>query len=995
MGGSTHPTGAGAPVDNMPPYIALYPFIANQGSFYNIGTIRWTAYGSTLSIPGLRCEGQLYNISQNTLLFSILGTNYGGNGSTSFGIPDLRGRMMVGAGAGPGLNPVQLGERGGQFQRNISVAELPAHTHVYGGGTTGSTGSGSAVAGRAPYLGLTTGVALTGIYGGSDDYPAIAEVRFHAGTAGFFSYQTNNTYWPCDGSSNAITPADSTFELFGLVVGTTWGGDGVNTVNVPDLRGRSPFGAGTGGPVGTFLLAAKGGSDMSPGMTLATMPAHTHTYVGAPPDTAGPTGGTFTLSPASPVANGTVLTGSFSGWSDPSSPLTYSIHLGTTAIVAPGSNASPTFTLPPGTHSVIGRVTDSVGNSTDTVVSFTVLPPDTQPPTIGGTFSPLSIVAGTPLPDYRGQAVTNDNVGVVSVTQSPAPGTPTSVGSVTVVLTARDAANNAGSVSFNVTVTPANPVSTVLASKGGALFGAGVTGSGIPADAVWQSFGVPSVNEAGQVAVNGTYKAGGKIVSGTFTGGPGTINLQISLSKGAPAPGITNAVVSAMKDPLLGPDGSLAWIVTLANAPGTTGAVTSADNAAIILDPDGAGPNPPVVVARKGAVATGAAPAPVPPGVDAMPEWGTFTSVALGGEVLAFTATMTSKTPGLTGAPGPGGVTSATDAGLWVLERSSGTLRLALRDGDAVQGSTVKTINALVARPGSAGQGRGVEADGVLDYAVFRVTLADNRQIAGYVDYVGTPSFSYVAGATAPDYGTGALWQKFGVPTMARGSTAMAFLGTVKAMTGTATSGNNVAIFAEDDTTYVAAAVVRKGDAAGVSGGVFSALKDPVNAQGRSVAFMGTMKSNSAALISSANDSGIWHRSDSSALTLIAREGTQPPEAPAGAQWKTFTSLALADGNRPLFVASMHSKTGTASPGPGGITTANDVGLWATDSAGSLRLLIREGDAIGTSTVKTMTVLSTVSGSPSQTRSFNNGGHVILRVTDATGAQHLVNIAVP
>ncbi len=135
--------------------------------------------------------------------------------------------------------------------------------------------------------------------------------------------------------------------------------------------------------------------------------------------------------------------------------------------------------------------------------------------------------------------------------------------------------------------------------------------------------------------------------------------------------------------------------------------------------------------------------------------------------------------------------------------------------------------------------------------------------------------------------------------------------------------------------------------------------------------------------------------SDSSALTLIAREGTQPPEAPAGAQWKTFTSLALADGNRPLFVASMHSKTGTASPGPGGITTANDVGLWATDSAGSLRLLIREGDAIGTSTVKTMTVLSTVSGSPSQTRSFNNGGHVILRVTDATGAQHLVNIAVP
>jgi hypothetical protein len=71
------------------------------------------------------------------------------------------------------------------------------------------------------------------------------------------------------------------------------------------------------------------------------------------------------------------------------------------------------------------------------------------------------------------------------------------------------------------------------------------------------------------------------------------------------------------------------------------------------------------------------------------------------------------------------------------------------------------------------------------------------------------------------------------------------------------------------------------------------------------------------------------------------------------------------------------------------------VGLWATDSFGALRLLIREGDAIGSSTVKSFTVLSSVPGSPAQTRSFNGGGSVVVRVTDATMAQHLVLIAVP
>jgi microcystin-dependent protein len=76
------------------------------------------------------CNGQLLPISQNTALFSILGTNYGGDGSTTFGLPDLRGRVAVGAGQGPGLTPVQVGQVAGTENVSILITNMPAHTHV-------------------------------------------------------------------------------------------------------------------------------------------------------------------------------------------------------------------------------------------------------------------------------------------------------------------------------------------------------------------------------------------------------------------------------------------------------------------------------------------------------------------------------------------------------------------------------------------------------------------------------------------------------------------------------------------------------------------------------------------------------------------------------------------------------------------------------------------------------------------------------------------------
>ncbi|WP_319641560.1 tail fiber protein [Methanovulcanius yangii] len=77
------------------------------------------------------CQGQLLPISQNAALFSILGTTYGGDGRTTFALPDLRGRVVVGDGYGPGLSSVRLGQTGGVEQVTLTTSQLPAHLHGF------------------------------------------------------------------------------------------------------------------------------------------------------------------------------------------------------------------------------------------------------------------------------------------------------------------------------------------------------------------------------------------------------------------------------------------------------------------------------------------------------------------------------------------------------------------------------------------------------------------------------------------------------------------------------------------------------------------------------------------------------------------------------------------------------------------------------------------------------------------------------------------------
>ena len=145
-------------------------------------------------------DGQLLAINDNQALFALLGTTYGGDGRTTFGLPDLRGRSPINRGQGPGLANVTLGQQGGTESLSIAVDNLPPHSHevqatnatgtkngpgtdflavpnitanIYSDGPPNrimdpamitNTGGGVPIQKRSPYLGMQWCIALQGIF---------------------------------------------------------------------------------------------------------------------------------------------------------------------------------------------------------------------------------------------------------------------------------------------------------------------------------------------------------------------------------------------------------------------------------------------------------------------------------------------------------------------------------------------------------------------------------------------------------------------------------------------------------------------------------------------------------------------------------------------------------------------------------------------------------------------------------------------------------------
>lgn len=239
------------------------------------------------------CDGRLLDIKDNKMLFSVLGTAYGGDGVTTFGLPDLRGRTQVHPG-----NGVNLGQKGGEEAHTLSAAEMPAHTHTPFSGSGGAVlgnpqgntwgtipngtlyadnadkemaptaiaaaGAGLAHDNMQPYLVLNYCIAIDEFY--ISRLPFLGEIRMYAGKF------APNAWEFCNGQ---VLPIATNEYLFSDL-GHRYGGDGTPTFALPDLRGRAPMHVRHEGPEATLRPLGKAGGSAAVTLASSELPAHNH-----------------------------------------------------------------------------------------------------------------------------------------------------------------------------------------------------------------------------------------------------------------------------------------------------------------------------------------------------------------------------------------------------------------------------------------------------------------------------------------------------------------------------------------------------------------------------------------------------------------------------------------------------------------------------------------------------------------------------------------------
>jgi hypothetical protein len=200
------------------------------------------------------------------------------------------------------------------------------------------------------------------------------------------------------------------------------------------------------------------------------------------------------------------------------------------------------------------------------------------------------------------------------------------------------------------------------------------------------------------------------------------------------------------------------------------------------------------------------------------------------------------------------------------------------------------------------------------------------------------------------------------------------------------TAANNVAIVDGDGETILA----QKGMPAPDSDtAIFKSFFEPVAGFGLGGARVTGFVASLAGAPKGSN-TGIWAHTAGAGLALVARAAGVAPDTD-GAKWSSFTSLTVLEGRGPMFTARLLH-------GSPGVTSANDSGLWAMDSTGNLRLILRTGDSIGGETLKDIAVLGAVAGSPGQSRaSAVNGAaaSIIYRATFIGGSIAIIDTPVP
>jgi MYXO-CTERM domain-containing protein len=278
---TTGTKGGAAPVNNTQPGLGVNHIVALQGTFpggepgsQTQGTVLGEVkmFGGNFAPRGWAfANGQLLPIESNQALFSLYGTTYGGDGETTFALPDLRGRTVIGAGDG-----VRLGQKGGQNTHTLNDSHLPEHNHGVNvslpqsspTGVTTNTGVNptSALDNHQPYLALNMGINFefgTFELGLTTD---LARIRIHPS-----NYPINGVS-DADGSIVSLVTNTALFSL----IGTTYDGDGQTTFGLPNLDGRNAVHEGRGPTLSDRRLGQTFSGDNIV-LTESHLPSHDHT----------------------------------------------------------------------------------------------------------------------------------------------------------------------------------------------------------------------------------------------------------------------------------------------------------------------------------------------------------------------------------------------------------------------------------------------------------------------------------------------------------------------------------------------------------------------------------------------------------------------------------------------------------------------------------------------------------------------------------------------
>jgi hypothetical protein len=475
----------------------------------------------------------------------------------------------------------------------------------------------------------------------------------------------------------------------------------------------------------------------------------------------------------------------------------------------------------------------------------------------------------------------------------------------------------------------------------------------VPANAKYSAGNAPAVSDNGAVAARVTVASGKTKLSAIFTQGAAGGTSLPAVQKGT-APDVAGAKFASFSDPVIAPNGRYAFAAKISGAP-------KANANGVWTDLSGS---------LKNALQQGL---PVP-GLPTANVAGVMSLSVRNNQLLA-----------LLKVSGPKSMSTVL---LGLSTANAGTVLLRTGQAVTVNGtaSTIKSITVLSPAAASPGDGRW-QGDA---NTVARVTLADKRTVIYAINTGGGLTPLLFSEQDASAVVAGAAWKTFGLPAIGTAGSKYAALGTLAPKSGAVTNANDTAlVYSATGAGFTAFA--KEGAAPNdpsLNTLTYSAFSDPlVNANG-DVAFVATLKGSH---VGKTNNRAVLFGPPAGTLGKVARTGDPATDAagqPGTPVWSAFKATALSGGTdgAPIFLATLSG---------GGINGKNNLGVWAVDSRGDVRRLLRTGDKLGDQVVSKITLLNTVSTAFAAARSFNATGTIAALVTFTDKTQALLKIGIP